>query len=100
MYTHLFTRADMTCNQKRLRDEQGGGGMDGPIGAGGPGVPASDDPAPAAERPRLKLAPRSKPAGQAASAAAPAPSTAKKNSIFGGGRAHDEFAYEVSCDDG
>lgn len=61
-------------------------------GGGGGEAPSS------AERPRLKLAPRSKPAGQAAAAAAPAPASAKKSSIFGGGKAHDEFAYEVRQD--
>lgn len=72
--------------------------MDGPVGAGGPDVPPGTDAPPTGERPRLKLAPRSKPtSGQAPTAAAPAPSSAKKASIFGGGRAHDEFAYEVRC---
>lgn len=73
--------------------------MDAPIGAGGPDVPAADGPPPSTERRRLKLAPRSKPAGKVASVAAPAPASAKKASIFGGGKAHDEFAYEVSVDD-
>lgn len=71
--------------------------MDAPIGAGGPDVPAVDGP-PSGERRRLKLAPRSKPAGDGASAAAApgsGPASAKKASIFGGGKAHDEFAYEV-----
>lgn len=87
-----------------LRDDRGGGGgPNGPIGAGGPDVPiGSSDGTPAAnrpsERPKLKLAPRSKPAGTAAqggSNASPAAPTSKKASIFGGGKAHDEFAYEV-----
>jgi len=79
------------------REDRGGPGPnDGPIGAGGPDVPGGGDAAPSSgERPKLKLAPRSKPAGQAAAAAAPAPASAKKSSIFGGGKAHDEFAYEV-----
>lgn len=81
------------------REERGGGGgQDGPIGAGGPDVPAGGDAPPSGERRKLKLAPRSKPTGQAAgsgAAAAPAPASGKKASIFGGGKAHDEFAYEV-----
>lgn len=78
------------------RGGPGGGGQDGPIGAGGPDVPAAGETPPSAERPKLKLAPRSKPAGQAAAdTAAPAPASTKKASIFGGGKAHDEFAYEV-----
>lgn len=82
-----------------LRDERGGGGggMDGPVGAGGPDVVANSGPPPTGERRKLKLAPRSKqPAGPAAtSGPGPAPASAKKASIFGGGKAHDEFAYEV-----
>lgn len=70
--------------------------MDAPIGAGGPDVPSADGPPSSKERVRLKLVPRSKPAGKVASVAAPAPASAKKASIFGGGKAHDEFAYEVS----
>lgn len=85
-------------------DRGGGGGQDGPIGAGGPDVPAGGEAPSSAERPKLKLVPRSKPAGQAAAgAAAPAPASTKKASIFGGGKAHDEFAYEVCvcvCDAG
>ena len=79
------------------REERGGGaGQDGPVGAGGPDVPAGGDAPSSAERPKLKLAPRSKTAGQAATGpAAPAPASTKKASIFGGGKAHDEFAYEV-----
>lgn len=84
-----------------FREDRGGGGMDAPVGAGGPDVPggASEAP-PVGERPKLKLAPRSRPIGEAAgggagSGPAPAPATAKKASIFGGGKAHDEFAYEV-----
>ena len=82
------------------REERGGGaGHDGPVGAGGPDVPSGGEAPSSAERPKLKLVPRSKPAGQAAAgAAAPAPASTKKASIFGGGKAHDEFAYEVcSC---
>lgn len=79
------------------REERGGGaGQDGPVGAGGPDVPAGGEAPSSGERPKLKLVPRSKPAGQAtAGAAAPAPASTKKASIFGGGKAHDEFAYEV-----
>lgn len=59
-------------------------------------MPGGGEAPSSAERPRLKLVPRSKPTGQtAAGAAAPAPASTKKASIFGGGKAHDEFAYEV-----
>lgn len=99
----LFLYLGYAFNNVHIRDDRGGGaggggggGMDGPIGAGGPDVPTGPDAPPSKERTRLKLAPRSKPVGQvAAGAAAPAPATAKKASIFGGGKAHDEFAYEV-----
>lgn len=80
------------------RGGPGGGGQDGPVGAGGPDVPVGAEAPPSAERRKLKLVPRTKPAGQAAAgAAAPAPASTKKSSIFGGGKAHDEFAYEVCC---
>lgn len=73
--------------------------MDGPIGAGGPDVAANAGAPSTKLRPKLKLAPRSKPAGAtdpaATGGADSAPASAKKASIFGGGRAHDEFAYEV-----
>lgn len=69
----------------------------GPVGAGGPDVPPGDAPPPG-ERRRLQLAPRSKPINATATPGtgpAPAPASAKKASIFGGGKPHDEFAYEV-----
>lgn len=71
--------------------------MDGPIGAGGPDVVPNAGPPPTGERRKLKLAPRSKqPAGPSSTGGpGPAPASAKKASIFGGGKAHDEFAYEV-----
>lgn len=94
----MFMPMDGPLPFREDRGSSGGGGQDGPIGAGGPDVPAGGEAPPSGERPRLKLAPRSKPAtGQAAAgAAAPAPASSKKASIFGGGKAHDEFAYEVS----
>ena len=76
--------------------------MDGPIGAGGPDVAPNTGAPSTGVRPKLKLAPRSKPAGAAGPAATggadSASASAKKASIFGGGRAHDEFAYEVRFD--
>lgn len=71
--------------------------MDGSIGAGGPDVPTGDGP-PSGERRKLNLVPRSKPMNVTTtpgSGPAPAPASAKKASIFGGGKPHDEFAYEV-----
>ena len=84
-----------------LRDERGGGGggMDGPVGAGGPDVAANTGAPAAGVRRKLKLAPRSKPVGATdpavTSGAGSDTVSAKKASIFGGGKAHDEFAYEV-----
>lgn len=72
--------------------------MDGSIGAGGPDVPTGDGPPPG-ERRKLNLVPRSRPIDAVTaqgSGPAPAPASAKKASIFGGGKPHDEFAYEVS----
>lgn len=82
-------------SSRPLPREDRGGASGGPVGAGGPDVlPGAADAPPPGERPKLKLKARSKPLGEAAPDSGGATSS-KSASIFGGGKAHDEFAYEV-----
>ncbi len=82
------------------RGDRGGGfrprrnsdvGEDGADGGSGGGEGAEGNPAERKERPKLQLKPRSKPL-EAKEAAAEA---ARKPSIFGGGKPHDELEWTV-----
>lgn len=77
-----------------IREERGGVGMDGHASAASvDGSTGSPERPTSSGRPKLKLAPRSKPVGDSGPAR-----DSKKSSIFGEGKAHDEFAYEVNLE--